>query len=409
MNERHDIVIIGGGQAGLAMSYLLRERGREHVILEQHRVAERWYSQRWDSLCFQFPRWSLQLPGYAYTGNDPDGFAPRDAVTRFIEEYARFIEAPIRCGVEVKALVHEAASGRFLLRTSDGLIEADNVVIATGPYQRPLIPLASAALSPDVFQINACDYRNADQLPPGGILVVGAGGSGCQIAEELCLHGRTVYLSAGRHRIAPRRYRGRDLLWWLLAMGKMDMTIDSLPDRKPLPPLLFTGVDGGHDINLPHLAAVGVHVLGGFHGIDGDKLVFRDNLDAILAAADKSLEDFISAADRYGQAAGLEMPEDTRHARGVPPTRPLPATSRTLDSRAGEVRTVIWCTGYRGGFDWVHLPVFDAQGMPRQRRGVTDCPGAYFLGLNWMHKQKSSTLFGVGEDAAYLADVIAAK
>jgi putative flavoprotein involved in K+ transport len=409
MNERHDIVIVGGGQAGLAMSYLLRQRGREHVILERHRVAERWYSQRWDSLRFQFPNWSLQLPGYGYTGNDPDGFAPRDAVIRFIEDYARFIKAPIRCSVEVKALEHEASSGRFLLRTADALIEADNIVIATGPYQRPSIPLASAALPPDVFQIHAGDYRNPEQLPPGAILIVGAGGSGCQIAEELRLNGRTVYLSAGRHRIAPRRYRGHDLLWWLLAMGRMDITIDSLPDRKPLPPLMLTGVDGGHDIDLRHLAADGVHVLGGFHGIDGDKLLFLDNLAAILNGADKTLEDFKVAADSYVQAAGLDLPEDTNRAHGVACTQLLPTTSRALSWRAGNVLTVIWGTGYRGGFDWVHLPVFDEQGVLRQRRGVTDCPGAYFLGLNWMHKQKSSTLFGVGEDAAYLADVITAK
>jgi putative flavoprotein involved in K+ transport len=409
MNERHDIVIVGGGQAGLAMSYLLRQRGREHVILERDRVAERWYSQRWDSLRFQFPNWSLQLPGYGYTGNDPDGFAPRDAVIRFIEDYARFIKAPIRCSVEVKALEHEASSGRFLLRTADAVIEADNIVIATGPYQRPSIPLASGALPPDVFQIHAGDYRNPEQLPPGAILVVGAGGSGCQIAEELRLNGRTVYLSAGRHRIAPRRYRGHDLLWWLLAMGRMDITIDSLPDRKPLPPLMLTGVDGGHDIDLRHLAADGVHVLGGFHGIDGDKLLFLDNLAAILNGADKTLEDFKVAADSYVQAAGLDLPEDTNRAHGVACTQLLPTTSRALSWRAGSVRTVIWGTGYRGGFDWVHLPVFDEQGVLRQRRGVTDCPGAYFLGLNWMHKQKSSTLFGVGEDAAYLADVITAK
>ena len=409
MNERHDTVIIGGGQAGLAMSYLLRQRGREHVILERNRVAERWHSQRWDSLCFQFPKWSLQLPGYSYTGNDPDGFAPRDAVIRFIEDYARFIQAPIRCNVEVKALEHEASSGRFLLRTFDALIEADNVVVATGPYQRASIPLASAALPPDVFQIHACDYRNPEQLPSGAILIVGAGGSGCQIAEELRLKGRTVYLSAGRHRIAPRRYRGHDLLWWLLAMGRMDITIDSLPDRKPLPPLMLTGVDGGHDIDLRHLAADGVQVLGSFHGIDGDKLLFLDNLGAILDGADKTLKDFKDAADSYVQTAGLDLPEDTNRAHGVARTQLLPTRSRALGWRAGNVRTVIWCTGYRGGFDWVHLPVFDEQGVLRQLRGVTDCPGAYFLGLNWMHKQKSSTLFGVGVDAAYLADVITAK
>jgi putative flavoprotein involved in K+ transport len=391
------------------MSCLLRQRGREHVILERRRVADRWYSQRWDSLCFQFPNWSMQLPGYAYAGDDPDGFAPRDAVSRFIEDYARFIEAPVRCGVEVTALEHEAASGRFLLRTAGTLIEACSVVIATGPYQRPVIPGASAGLPTDVFQVHACDYRNAAQLPPGAVLIVGAGSSGSQIAEELRLDGRTVYLSAGRHRIAPRRYRGRDLLWWFLEMGRMDITIDSVPDRKPLAPMLFTGVDGGHDMNMRRLAGDGIHVLGGFRGIDGGKLRFPDNLGAILDAADKSLEAFKLTADSHVLAAGLDLPEDASQAHAAAGMPSFPAALTELDLRAENVRTVLWCTGYRGGFDWIKLPVLDEQGLPRQRRGVTDCPGAYFLGLNWMHKQKSSTLFGVGEDAAYLADMIAAR
>jgi putative flavoprotein involved in K+ transport len=409
MRERHDIVVIGGGQAGLAISYLLRQRGRQHLILERHRVAERWYSQRWDSLCFQFPNWSLQLPGYGYAGNEPDGFAHRNAVIRFIEDYAHFIEAPIRCGVEVTALEHESASGRFLLRTADALIEASCVVIATGPYQRPSIPYASAALPSDVFQIHASHYREPAQLPPGAILIVGSGSSGCQIAEELRLHGRTIYLSVGRHRIAPRRYRGHDLLWWFLAMGKMDTTIDSLPSRRLPPPILFTGVDGGHDISLRHLAADGVHLLGGFRGIEDGKLMFLDNLDAIIDGADKSLEEFKRAADGYVQTANLKLPEDSGQAHRTALAPLLSGFSGELDWRARNVRTVIWCTGYRGDFDWVHLPVFDDHGVPRQRRGVTDCPGAYFLGLHWMYKQKSSALFGVGEDAAYLADIITAK
>ena len=409
MSERHDVVIIGAGQAGLAMSYWLRQRGREHVILERYRVADRWYSQRWDSLCFQFPNWSLQLPGYRYAGNDPDGFAHRDAVIRFIEEYARFIQAPVQGSVEVKALDQDVASGRFQLHTDGASMEADSVVIATGPYQHPILPAASAALPPEVFQIHAGQYRNPAQLPPGALLIVGAGSSGCQIAEELRLHGRMVYLSAGRHRTAPRRFRGRDLLWWMLAMGKMDMTIDSLPDRKPLPPLLFTGVGGGHDINLRHLNTEGMHLLGGLRGIDGDKLMLSDNLGAIVDAADKALDEFKAAANAYAQAKGLELPEDASQGNGEAGTPLLPAAAGAFNWRARNVQTVIWCTGYRGGFDWVHLPVFDENGMPRQRRGVTDCAGVYFLGHNWMHTQKSSTLFGVGEDAAYLADMITAK
>jgi putative flavoprotein involved in K+ transport len=409
VRERHDTVIIGGGQAGLAMSYHLREQSREHIILERRRVAERWRSERWDSLCFQFPNWGLELPGYAYKGDNPDGFAHHEEVTRFIEEYAHFIRAPVRCGADVTSLERDSTSGRYVIAMRDALIEASRVVIATGPYQRPSVPALSLSLAPGIVQLHASQYFNPQQLPTGAVLVVGAGSSGCQIAEELNHCGRTVYFSVSRHRRAPRRYRGRDLSWWLLEMGLFDATIDSLPGRKAPPPLALTGVHGGHDIDLREFAADGVRLLGTLQGIDDGNLAFGEDLEANLAHADESAAEFRRSVDEHVRASGI-LALESDGAGGplpLPPARWKPAD--LLELKSAGVTSVIWCTGYKLDFDWVRLPVFGERGAPLQQRGVTSCPGAYFLGLNWMHKHKSSTLFGVGEDAAYIAKHMAAS
>ena len=223
-----DTVIIGAGQAGLTMSACLTRHGLPHVVLERHRIAERWRTERWDSLRFQFPNWAMALPDFAYSGSDPDAYAPRDEVVRFIEAYADFIQAPVRTGVEVRAL--KPRTGGFLLETAADPIHARNVVIATGPYQQPAVPDAAARLG-TVCQISASGYRNPDQLPPGGVLVVGAGASGCQIAEELVDAGRRVFLSVGPHRRVPRRYRGHDFIWWINALGLDDKIVDEASPR----------------------------------------------------------------------------------------------------------------------------------------------------------------------------------
>src|SRR5262245_11009353 len=242
------------------MSYHLGQRGCEHVVLERKRVAERWRSERWDSLTFQFPNWAMELPGYPYQGTNPDGFAPRDEVVSFIESYAEVIRAPVRCGVTVTALRQKPGSARLLIHTDDAAIEAANVVIATGPYQQPAIPQAMEYALRGVFQVHSSRYRNAAQLPPGAVLVVGSGNSGCQIAEDLLRSGRPVYLAVGNHRRAPRRYRGRDCTWWQFALGEYDQTTDKRPARKKA--RLLTGVDGGRDMDLRRLAFDGVVLLG---------------------------------------------------------------------------------------------------------------------------------------------------
>lgn len=403
MVDRHDTVIIGGGQAGLAMSYFLSEQGREHVIVERRRVAERWRSERWDSLHFQFPNWSFQLPGHHYVGDAPDGFAHYSEVVRYLEAYADTIEAPLRCGVDVASLRRDPGTGRFRIATPDSVLEASRVVIATGPFQRPMVPRLATLLRADVVQLHSSGYRNPDALPAGAVLVVGSGGSGSQIAEELVEAGRQVFLTVSRHRRVPRNYRGRDALWWSGKLGRFDVTIDSLPGRRPLPTILYTGVGGGHDMDVRRLGDDGAVLLGRLLACTGTSLSFDASAPAHLAFADESCAEFTRAIDHYVRETGMEAPES-----GVE-TKPTTAAARSnpileLDLRSASITSVIWCTGYGFDFGWVNLPIFDDRGTPVQHRGVTSVAGAYFLGLHWMHKFKSGTLWGVGEDAAFLAE-----
>ena len=400
MPERHDTVIIGGGQAGLAMSYFLREQHREHVILERRRLAERWRDERWDSLYFQFPNWSFQLPGYPYDGDAPDAFAHYSDVIRYLETYASNIQAPLRCGVAVTSLTHDSASGRFHIVTPDSTLEASRVVIATGPFQRPAIPRLASSLPVDVFQLHSSRYRNPQTLPPGAVLVVGSGGSGSQIAEELIQAGRRVFLTVNRHRRVPRNYRGRDALWWSGKLGRFEVTIDSLPGRKPLPTVLYTGVGGGRDMDVRRLGEDGALLLGRLLGCTGTRLSFDGRVDEHLAFADESYAEFARAIDDYVRATGMDAPEAESTVTSISTRASDPVLE--LDIRSANVTSVIWCTGYDFDFDWVKLPVFDHRRAPVQQRGVTCVPGAYFLGLHWMHKFKSGTLWGVGEDAEFL-------
>jgi putative flavoprotein involved in K+ transport len=404
MRDRHDTVIIGGGQAGLAMSYHLRDRGREHIILERKRVAERWHSERWDSLAFQFPNWALQLPGFAYKGENPQAFAHYREIAAFVEDYARFIDAPVRSGAEVTSLRQEAGTDKFILETNNLVIEASRVIVATGPFQRPSVPALSTALPPEIFQLHASHYLNPDQLPPGAVLIVGSGASGCQIAEELYQTGRTVYLCVSRHRRAPRRYRGQDLTWWLLSLGRMDQRIDSFPGREMPPSVVITGVNGGHDIDVRRFARDGVVILGKLTGIDGNKLTLGGDAEELLAASDKACMDFKRAADAYISASNITMAVEENTSVDAVPVKAVPV----LDLKAANVGSVVWGTGYDFDFNWLKVPVLDHRGAPVQERGVTTCPHLYFLGLHWMHTFKSGVLFGVGEDAAYLADRITA-
>lgn len=407
MEERHETVIVGGGHAGLAMSHHLSRRGRTHVVLERGRVAERWRSERWDSLCFQFPNWSLALPGQAYDGPHPDGFSSREEVVAFIERYCAATAAPVRAGVRVDAIRAAPGADGFRLETSHGVLAASNVVVATGPYQEPVIPSLGGALPSRVAQVHSSAYRNPSRLPPGAVLVVGSGASGCQIVEALLGAGRAVFLSVGRHRRFPRRYRGRDMFWWMERMGALDQTLDERPEARDRPNPLVTGVGGGHDIDLRRYAARGAVLLGRLEGVEGSRLRLADDLDEQLTRGDEGVMAFTRSVDAYVTRAGLAAPEEPPAA--LPPRGPAATPIRTLDLDTASITSVIWATGFRRDFGWIRLPVLDERGEPIHRRGVTGCPGLYFLGLPWLHTLKSSVLCGVGRDADHLAECIASR
>jgi putative flavoprotein involved in K+ transport len=405
LREKHDTVIIGGGQAGLAMSYHLRQRGREHIILERHRVAERWRIERWDSLHFQLPNAWLTLPGKPYAGSDPDGFTHHSDVLRFIINYAAEIEAPIRTGVEVTNLSRDESNGQYVLKTTDGQIQALHVVIATGPFQRPLVPDFSRSVPSSIHQIDAIHYRNPEGLPPGSVLVVGSGNSGCQIADELLRRGRRVFFAVSRHNRAPRRYRGRDVIWWYENLGRFDVNVDTFPGRKYPPTSIMTGIDGGYDLDPCRLGHAGATLVGRVLGITDGTLALADDVEDLLAAADKSHAGFIAAADAL--AATPSMRSELQPREESAPLPPLRVGGiRKLNLREENIGTIIWANGYGYSFDWLKLPITDANGIPIQQRGVTASPGVYFLGLHWMHTFRSAILSFVGRDAAYLADHI---
>ena len=399
-----DTLVIGGGQAGLTVSHGLSRRGCRHLVVERARIAERWRTERWDGLRFQFPNWSVKLPDFPFPHTDPDGFCTSADIVAFLTAYAEHVAAPVRCGVEVTRL-GRAGSG-FVAETSDGTIAAANVVVATGPYQRAVIPpLLPQAL--DLFQVHASSYRAPDQLPPGAVLVVGSGASGAQIAEELQRAGRRVFLSAGLHRRMPRRYRGRDLIWWIATMGLDQTPVAQRGPDKTLP--LITGAYGGHTIDFRDFAKRGITLIGRLVAADRGIVEIAPDLAESLASGDRAYAGFLDLVDGYVAQHKLDMPQDPE-ARAVRPDPPdLLTPPRRLDLREAGISAVIWSTGYACDFSWIDLPVFNAQGEPVHRDGVTDVPGLYFIGLQWLSRMNSSFLSGVAQDADWIARHIAAR
>lgn len=413
-----EVAIIGGGQAGLALSYRLTEAGRPHVILEQRRIVESWRTKRWDSLRLIAPNWSLVLPGFAYPGDDPDGFMAKDEVVQHLVGYASSFGAPVFEGSPVTSVERHPVKETFLLQTEDGTLEADQVVLATGALQQPKLPPDASALPATISQIVAADYRNPETLAPGGVLVVGSGETGCQIAEELARSGREVYLAGGRSWWAPRRYRGRDAATWLRVTGWFDRRVEDLPPGahagQPNPQL--TGAAGGHDINPHSLERDGVRLLGRFRGISDGSAFFSDDLAANVASADAEARRFLDSIDRAIETQQLDappedLPADLRARRrgSAPSADEDRGAPLQLDLSKNTVGTVIWATGYRPDFSWVRLPFLDADGYPVQRRGVTSVDGLYVLGLDWLHTAKSGLFAGIADDASYLASAITAR
>lgn len=405
-----DTVIVGAGQAGLAISQLLTQAGRDHVVLERRATLGGGWQDRWDNFRLVTPNWTASLPGYPYDGPDPDGFMRRDEIVARVARYAELIHAPVQLETHVSRVTARPEGG-FTLETTSGVIEAGEVIVATGSYHSPRVPEFSGALPERLIQLHSHDYVNADQLPPGGVLVVGSGQSGVQIAEELLDSGRQTYLAVGSAGWAPRRYRGRDLFRWLAEIairgaevGVPFPTVDKLPDpraRHAANPQL-TGHGGGHDVDLRQLATAGLTLLGRPIASDGERLRIAPGLSTSLAASEQVFhERFKPLIDRFIDQAGIDAPPYERTLSTFePPERD------ELDLDQAGISTVIWATGYRPDFGWIDLPIFDEMGFPRHRRGVTDVQGLYFLGLLWQHTQASATLIGPNLDAPYLLEAM---
>jgi putative flavoprotein involved in K+ transport len=401
------VAVIGGGQAGLSASYHLRERGVGHVVVEANRVGHEWRERRWDTFCLVTPNWQCRLPGFPYKGPDPDGFMVRDEIITYLEDYVDFLQPPLVEGVAVTGL-RRAAGGRFEVTSTGGRFTADQVVVATGPYHTPSIPRMAERLPAGVRQIHSSAYRNARQLPEGGVLVIGTGQSGCQIAEDLHLAGRQVHLAVGSAPRVARFYRGRDCVAWLDEMGHYTRSIDEFDDAAGVRMRAnhyVTGRDGGRDIDLRAFARDGMRLHGRLTGLEGDHLEFADDLAANLDRADAVAEGIKDAIDAYIAANGVQAPAEKRY---VPVWEPSGQRGR-LDLRAAGVASVIWATGFTRDHRWIEIPAFDGRGYPMHWRGATSCPGLYFLGLPWQNSWGSGRFEAVGRDAEFLAGHIDAS
>ena len=399
------VVIIGGGQAGLSMSYHLLVRGVDHTVLEARQAGGDWQERRWDSFCLVTPNWQCQLPGFPYQGADPDGFMARDEIVRYLQEYVKSFDFPLAEGVAATRL-RQDSGGTFRVSTTHGELAADQVVVATGPYQVPRRPLIAERIPEGIVQIHSAGYRNPGQLPEGQVLVVGTGQSGGQIAEDLHLAGRRVHLSVGSAPRVARAYRGRDVVAWLEDMGYYRKAITEFTDADAVrfrANHYVTGRDGGHDIDLRAFARDGMRLYGRLSGIRGGVLRFDADLRKNLDAADAVSESIKDSIDAYIAARDILAPGGARY---TPVWEPA-AEPRELDIRAAGITAVVWSTGYGRDHRWIEIPVFDGRGYPTHERGMTSCPGLYFLGLPWQHTWGSGRLCGVGDDAEYLARQIA--
>ena len=409
MSRKICTIIIGGGQAGLATSYYLSQKGSEHIVLEQAAAAgNTWRNDRWDSFTLLTPNWAFRLPGAVYEGAEPERYMARNDVVSRFEQYVERFQLPVHFGVKVEKVEPAADGSGYRVRTADGEWEARQVVMATGLYQAHKIPAYAAGISPKILQVNSGQYRNPAALPPGAVLVVGSAQTGCQIAEELYLSGRKVYLATSSAGRAPRRYRGKDIYEWMHLSGFLDRT----PDKLPNPRAKFaanphvTGRGGGHTLNLHQFVRDGVTLTGHIQGGEGNSLYFTEDMHENLAKADQVEADLVKMVDDYILRAGLDIPPET-----LPKLQDGFAAAEIgrLDMQAAGISTILWAIGYSFDFSMLRVPVVDGDGYPIQNRGVTGFPGLYFIGLPWLYKMKSGHLLGVGEDARYLADYMTAS
>jgi putative flavoprotein involved in K+ transport len=404
--EQIEVLVVGAGQAGVAMSEHLSDNGVPHLVLERDRIAERWRTMRWDSLVANGPAWHDRFPGLEFQDVGADEFATKEQVAAYFEAYAEKINAPIRTGVEVTSVTRHEGRPGFLVETSAGTIDARYVVAATGPFQRPVVPpIVPDGAVPE--QIHSSDYRNPAQLPEGNVLVVGAGSSGVQIADELQRSGRQVHLSVGPHDRPPRSYRGRDFCWWLGVLNLWDL--ETPPAGAEHVTIAVSGARGGHTVDFRALAAIGIQLVGLTDAYDDGVLSFREDLATNITAGDANYLALLQAADAYVERNGLDLPEEPQaHILGPDPvaaTDPL----LSVDLAEAGITSIVWATGFALDYGWLQVDAFDEVGRPAHRRGVSAEPGIYFLGLPWLSRRGSSFIWGVWHDAKHIAGHIATQ
>jgi putative flavoprotein involved in K+ transport len=398
-------VVIGAGHAGLAMSRCLGERAIDHVVLERGEVANAWRTERWDSLRLLTPNWQSRLPGYGYQGSDPDGFRTMPEVVAFMEGYARTIAAPVQTHTRVSSLRRTDAGYR--VGTDRGDWHARAVVIASGACNIPCVPRLAEAVPPAIRMLTPTQYRNPDQLEPGGVLVVGASASGIQLADEIHRSGRPVTLAVGEHIRAPRVYRGRDIQWWMDAAGVLDQRYDQVDDiarARKVPSLQLVGAPG-RTLDLNALRDIGVRLVGRLAGICDGKLQLSGSLANQCALSDLKMGRLLDGIDRWATANGLDAEVAPPHR--FAPTRVPDAPPLGLDLGRSGIRTIIWATGFRPDYGWLEVPVLDRKGQVRHDGGVVDSPGLYLMGMPFLRRRKSALIDGAGDDARDLCDHLA--
>ena len=403
LTEKIDTVVVGAGQAGIAMSEHLSNANIPHLVLERSRIAERWRSERWDSLVANGPAWHDRFPNMEFPDFDPNGFATKEQVADYFVAYADMINAPIHCGVEVLKVKSNDGCPGFRVETSNGVIEANNVIAATGPFQCPLIP-DLIPKNESITQIHSKDYFNPEQLPEGAVLVVGAGSSGAQIADELLLAGKSVYLSVGPHDLPPRSYRGRDFVWWLGVLGKWEaITKDPSMDHVTI---AVSGAHGGHTVDFRRLAGQGITLLGRTKSFKNNVMHFASDLEKNIANGNAYTLSLLDQADAYVIRNGLEFPEEPEARKVLPDPKCVTDPILELNLDEAGINSIIWATGFDVDYSWLKVDALDKNGKPKHERGISAEPGVYFLGLPWQSRRGSSFIWGVWQDAKFLADHI---
>ena len=402
MVEKIDVVVVGGGQAGIAASEHLTKANINHIVLERARTAEHWRTMRWDSLVANGPAWHDRFPNMEFKGQHPDAFVPKEEVADYLVDYAKMFNAPIREGVDVRSVKRKDKGAGFVVDTTDEVIEASYVISATGAFQQPMVP----AIIPEIDgikQIHSTAYRNPKELPKGNVLVVGAGSSGSQITAELMKTERKIFLSVGAHDRPPRRYRNRDFCWWLGVLNLWDAEANPSSTHTTI---AVSGADGGATVDFRNLATKGLTLLGLTETYENGILTFADNLGENIREGDESYLSILDRADAYADRNGLNLPLDPK-AREIGPdpeciTRPI----RSIDVFAENITTILWATGFSNDYSWLQVDAFEADNIPSHKRGISSEPGVYFLGLPWQSRRGSSFIWGVWHDAKFIVDHI---